>query len=59
MKATLQLLLAQCMTEQGTTPQGALRDVLTDLRHIAHEQRLDFDEAVDGSGEVFDEENDA
>lgn len=40
-------------SNEGTTKQSALRDILTDLRHAAEELELDFDFAVEGSGEVF------
>lgn len=42
---------------EGTSKQCALRDVLTDLRHIAAKHQLDFDSAVDGSADVEVEEN--
>jgi len=42
--------------DQGCALQSALRDVLTDLRHIAADLGLDFDQAVTGSEEVYAEE---
>ena len=36
--------------------QSAFRDLLTDLRHYAAKYELDFEFAVEGSSEVFDEE---
>ena len=41
---------------ETTTEQSGLRDLLTDLRHVAAEMGLDFDFAVEGSAEVFDVE---
>jgi hypothetical protein len=38
---------------EGTNKQGALRDLLTDLRHIAEDEGLNIHEAVKGSLEVF------
>jgi hypothetical protein len=38
---------------EGTNKQGALRDILTDLRHIAEDEGLDIYEAIRGSLEVF------
>lgn len=40
----------------GAEPQPALRDLLTDLRHIAAERGLDIDTAIDGSCDVYHEE---
>lgn len=36
--------------------QAALRDMLTDMRHLAKKLGLDFDTASDGAREVFNEE---
>jgi len=36
--------------------QTALRDLLTDLRHVSHDLGLDFEDAAEGSEEVFHEE---
>ena len=41
---------------EGTTPQCALRDLMTDLRHVADDLGLDFDFAGFGSEEVYNEE---
>ena len=38
---------------EGTTAQFALRDILTDLRHVAEDMDLDVYEAIRGSQEVF------
>ena len=43
---------------EGTTEQCSLRDLLTDLRHVAKKMNLDFDFAVEGSLEVFEIEQD-
>jgi sulfur carrier protein ThiS len=49
-------LIAQLAQAEGTTLQAALRDVLTDLRHIAVAKNLDFDLAEEGAVRVFQEE---
>lgn len=42
---------------EGTDLESALRDVLTDLRHIAtNKQIFDFQSLINGSWEVFEEE---
>jgi len=46
------------LVEEGVTEQSALRDVLTDLRHLSDERELGFHAAVDGSYEVYLEERD-
>lgn len=56
-QAQLQLLIGSISKHQGTDYQGALRDVLTDLRHVARKLELDFDFAIEGSAEVEEEEN--
>ncbi len=57
MKTHLKQMIERWADNEGTTYQGALRDLLTDMRHIAEEVGLDFDAAVDGSADVFDEEH--
>jgi hypothetical protein len=49
-------LIDEFAQAEGTTLQAALRDVLTDLRHIAVTRNLDFDLAEAGAVQVFDEE---
>jgi len=56
LKKRLNLLLNSYSAEEGTTPQNALRDILTDLRHLADDLALDFDLAGIASEEVYDEE---
>jgi len=41
---------------EGTEEQCALRDLLTDLRHVANELGLDFEFADSGSFDVYHEE---
>jgi protocatechuate 3,4-dioxygenase beta subunit len=41
---------------KGIEEQSALRDLLTDLRHVADDLNLDFDFALEGSREVYIEE---
>jgi len=52
LKNRLADLLNEHMEEQGCDAQSALRDVLTDLRHIAHFSDCDFSMAIEGSQEV-------
>lgn len=49
-------LIAEVAEAEGTTLQSALRDVLTDLRHIAAARNLDFDFAAAGAVRGFEEE---
>ncbi len=51
----LERLIADLADAEGTTLQSALRDVLTDLRHLAVAKNLDF-EAERAAHEVFSEE---
>ena len=52
----LQNILRVLTDRNGTDLQSAMRDVLTDLRHVAESSDLDFEVAVKGSGEVYKEE---
>lgn len=52
----LDTLIAELANAEGTTLQSALRDVLTDLRHIAVAKNLDFELADQGAVQVFEEE---
>ncbi len=56
MRDRLITLIQTHAQDQGTDFAGAFRDCLTDLRHIADTYAVDFDRAVDGSGEVYEEE---
>lgn len=56
LKDRLIALIEEYAEEEGTNEQGALRDILTDLRHIADDKDLDFDFAGVGSEEVYNEE---
>jgi len=49
-------MIAEVAAREGTGRQQALRDVLTDLRHVADSEGLDFDGAVVGSADVYMEE---
>jgi len=53
LKNRLKELMAEYAQEVGTTGQSALRDIMTDLRHIADDQDLDFDYADIASEEVY------
>lgn len=56
LKERLTDLLNEYVEEEGTVAQSALRDIMTDLRHIADEKDLDFDYAGVASEEVYNEE---
>lgn len=56
MKEALIALIYGIAERETTEKQCAMRDLLTDLRHAADHLGLDFDDAVVGSGEVFEEE---
>lgn len=53
-----EVLLEHIAAQDGAGEQSALRDFLTDLRHVAQTKGLDFGMAVEGSEWVFDEERD-
>ena len=57
-EAQIQLneLIVNTHIADGSTLQSALRDILTDLRHVAETIDLDFDLAIEGSEEVYHEE---
>jgi hypothetical protein len=42
--------------EQECTFQSSLRDILTEIHHIAWENDIDMDELNEGANEVFEEE---
>lgn len=50
-------LLMDVEHREECTTQSALRDILTDLRHLAAERGLSFDVAIEGSRQVFEEEH--
>ncbi len=54
----LKSIIQKTRESEGCNTQDALRDLLTDLRHVAADTNLCFDTAVEGSGEVFKEEED-
>ena len=56
MRDRLESIMARWAVTENCGPQDMLRDVLTDLRHIAEDEGLDFDQAVEGSLEVYEEE---
>jgi len=53
MQAVMKSNICFLAKAEDITEQSALRDMLTDLRHVAEEMGLDFDFAVEGSEEVF------
>lgn len=56
LKERLNALIEEYVNEEGTDAQSALRDIMTDLRHIADDLNIDFDFAGVGSEEVYNEE---
>lgn len=55
-KNTLKRMMDRYAKVEGCEPQAALRDLLTDLRHLSDELNLDFHSAMNGSYEVYLEE---
>jgi len=55
-KATLKSVVEEYDDREGCGRQSALRDLLTDLRHLADDLGLDIHAALDGSYEVYLEE---
>jgi hypothetical protein len=49
-------MLNQNAKKDGTDFHGALRDLLTDLRHVAASKKESFSKLLKGSKEVFYEE---
>ena len=58
LRARLYNLMTEYAVQEGTDPGAAMRDVLTDLMHIAKMQDFDWPEMVDGAAKVFEEEVD-
>jgi len=56
MKEAIIALIYGIAEREDTERQEAMRDLLTDIRHAADHLGLDFDDAVVGSGEVFENE---
>ena len=56
LRAMLEKLLETYLVEGNTTPEGAMRDVLTDLMHISQNEELDFDTILSGAEQVYQEE---
>jgi hypothetical protein len=54
--AKLEQKIKEFARVNGTTNQGALRDFLTDLRTVADTLGVDFNIAVEGSLDVYNEE---
>ncbi len=55
-QAALKRILSRYAKEQDCEPQSALRDLLTDLRHLADDLDLDLHAAIDGSYKAYLEE---
>lgn len=45
--------------DKDPVQQSAIRDAVTDLRHIADEENLNWDTIMDGADEVYEEEEQA
>jgi hypothetical protein len=56
MKKQIRDMIIGTAAQEGTTEQCALRDLLTDVRHVVDELGLDLHEALDGSYQVYLEE---
>jgi hypothetical protein len=56
MKKQIRDMIIGTAAIEGTTEQCALRDLLTDVRHVVDELGLDLHEALDGSYQVYLEE---
>lgn len=52
LKDILEGIVNLVVANEGTNEQGALRDILTDLRHISKDKSLNFEMALEGSEEV-------
>ena len=51
------IIAAVAHYQETGVPQSILRDILTDLRHYAAANVLEWDDALDGSYEVYLEES--
>jgi hypothetical protein len=58
-KAVLSRIIRAYAKEHDCDPQAALRDVLTDMRHLSDCMELDWHEAMEGSYDVYLEERHA
>jgi hypothetical protein len=56
MRDVLRALLAEHARTDGCNKRAAIRDFLTDLRHIAAEQGVNINDAIEGSEAVYNEE---
>lgn len=56
LKARVDELLTSYASSEGTNRRGAVRDMLTELIHIAHDEQIDFDDLVADAKEVAREE---
>lgn len=52
----LESLIQKYQAQEGCEMQSALRDVLTDLRHASYHMHMDFDQAIEGSRMVWEQE---
>src|SRR5688572_6379804 len=56
LKDRLRELIEEYAQEEGTDSHGAVRDILTDLQHLSFDLGVNFDDAVAGANEVYEEE---
>jgi hypothetical protein len=42
-----------------TSTESAIRDLLTDLRHLCDQHEIDFDDRLEGSLDVYQEEQES
>ena len=54
----LESAIEKYATDCETTTESAVRDLLTDLRHYCDQHEIDFDDRLEGSLEVYLEEQD-
>jgi len=59
MKKQLQEMLNGYMKSEGVDVSSSIRDCLTDLIHIADENKISINPLINGAKEVFNIEKDA
>jgi len=55
----LETAIEKYATAGETSTEAAIRDLLTDLRHYCDEHEIDFDDRLEGSLDVYLEEQDS
>lgn len=56
MKDELKKVIEVYMRKEGVSLKSGIRDVITDLFHIARNNNLNIKEIVDGATDVFEQE---